>query len=424
MQKVCVIGLGYIGLPTASVLATNGFEVVGVDVDPRVVDTINAGSIHIEEPGLWTLVKAATGSGRLRASLEPEKADIFFLAVPTPLTAEKKADMSYVQSAAERIVPYLEKGNLVILESTSPPGTCRNLLLPILEKSGLKVGEDLLLAHCPERVLPGRILNELIRNDRIIGGFDTASAQRGQEVYRSFVEGEIFLTDLTTAEMVKVVENTFRDVNIALANEIALLCEDCGISFAEVARLANRHPRVNLHQAGPGVGGHCISVDPWFLVEMFPGKARLVELARRHNDSMPGQVVNRTLELISTVADPKVAVLGLAFKGNVDDIRESPALHVIEMLKERHVNVAVHDPHVKNGPIELSGLEACFQDSDCLLLLTDHDDYKYLNPRQVAKLMRSRILFDTRNLLDHDDWRSAGFRVRVLGSGEGSCPTA
>jgi UDP-N-acetyl-D-mannosaminuronic acid dehydrogenase len=420
MQKVCVIGLGYIGLPTASILATNGFEVLGIDVDPRVVDTVNAGSIHIEEPGLRTLVKAATGSRRLRASLEPEKADVFFIAVPTPLTPEKKADMSYVKTAAERIVPYLERGNLIILESTSPPGTSCNLLLPILEKSGLKVGEDLFLAHCPERVLPGRILKELIRNDRIVGGFDKASAQRGQEVYRSFVEGEIFLTDLTTAEMVKVVENTFRDVNIALANEIALLCEDLGISFGEVARLANRHPRVRLHQAGPGVGGHCIPVDPWFLVELFPSKARLIELARRLNDGMPSHVVTRTMELLSSVGDPKVAALGLAFKGNVDDIRESPSLRIIEMLQEQHVRVVVHDPHVRNSPVELSGLDQCFRDADCLLLLTDHDDYRYLNPRHVARLMRNRVLFDTRNMLDHQDWKDAGFQVRVLGAGE-SC---
>jgi UDP-N-acetyl-D-mannosaminuronic acid dehydrogenase len=420
MKSICVIGLGYIGLPTASVLATNGFEVVGVDVDPRVVDTVNSGRIHIEEPGLCTLVKAATGSGQLRASLKPEKSDVFFLAVPTPLTPEKKADMSYVKEAAESIVPYLETGSLVILESTSPPGTCRNLLVPILEKSNLKIGRDLFLAHCPERVLPGKILRELIDNDRVIGGFDKVSAQLAQDIYRSFVEGEIFLTDLTTAEMVKVVENTFRDVNIALANEIGLLCEDLGISFGEVARLANRHPRVHLHQAGPGVGGHCISVDPWFLVELFPGKANLVELARRHNDSMPSHVVTRTMELVSSVSDPKVAVLGLAFKGNVDDIRESPSLHIIEMLQERQVRVAVHDPHVRNSPVNLSGLDQCFRDADCLLLLTDHDDYRYLSPRQVARLMRNRVVFDTRNMLDHQDWKDAGFQVRVLGSGE-SC---
>ncbi|HEO69782.1 MAG TPA: nucleotide sugar dehydrogenase, partial [Candidatus Hydrogenedentes bacterium] len=388
MKKVCVMGLGYIGLPTASVLATNGFEVLGVDVDERVVNTVNSGHIHIEEPGLHTVVRAAIGSGNLRASLEPEPADIFFIAVPTPLTAEKRADMSCVVQATERIVPHLISGNLVILESTSPPGTCRDLLTPILERSGLKVGADVSLAHCPERVLPGKILHELIHNDRVVGGFDHASAQRAADIYASFIEGETLLTDVTTAEMVKVIENTFRDVNIALANETAVLCEDLGIDFGEVARLANRHPRVNLHAAGPGVGGHCISVDPWFLVERFPAKAELVHLARRRNDGMPAHVAARTLELLEGAEAPKVAVMGLAFKGNVDDMRESPSLRVIALLEAEGVTIAAHDPYVKHSPIELCGIEACFQDADCALLLTDHNDYKYLDPRQLAKLMR------------------------------------
>lgn len=417
MKRVCVMGLGYIGLPTASVLATNGFQVLGVDVGARIVETVNAGNIHIEEPGLHTIVRAAIGSGNLRASLEPEKADVFFIAVPTPLTSDKKADMSYVCQAAEHIVPFLEKGNLVILESTSPPGTCRDLLKPILEKSGLEVGRDIHLAHCPERVLPGKILKELIENDRVVGGYDKIAAQQARDIYASFVEGEIFLTDVTTAEMVKVIENTFRDVNIALANEVALICESLGIDFGEVARLANRHPRVNVHTAGPGVGGHCISVDPWFLVEQFPDTAKIIHLARQRNDDMPHHVAKRTMELLDGVASPKVAVLGLAFKGNVDDMRESPSLEVIRLLEERGVALAVHDPFVKSAPVDLLPLETCFDGADCLLLLTDHNDYKYLNPRQVIRLMRKPVLFDTRNLLDREDWRDAGFVVRVLGSG-------
>jgi UDP-N-acetyl-D-mannosaminuronic acid dehydrogenase len=417
MTKTCVMGLGYIGLPTASVLATNGFEVVGIDVDPRVVDIVNSGRIHIEEPGLQTVVRAAIASGNLRASLQTETADVFFLAVPTPLTPDKKADMSYVQKAAEAIVPVLEEGNLVILESTSPPGTCLNFLKPILERSGLEVGRDIGLAHCPERVLPGKILKELIANDRVIGGFDRNSAVRAREVYAGFVEGEVFLTDLTTAEMVKVIENTFRDVNIALANETAILCERLGIEFGEVARLANRHPRVNIHQAGPGVGGHCISVDPWFLVEQFPDTARIIHQARDRNAGMPSYVVDSVMALVGDVEKPKVAALGLAFKGNVDDMRESPSLDVVRMLKERGIHVSVHDPYVNSAPMPLSSLEECFREADCLLILTDHDDYKYINPRQVGKQMRRSVLFDTRDMLDHADWREAGFRVRVLGSG-------
>ena len=417
MKKVCVMGLGYIGLPTASVLATNGYQVLGVDVGARVVETVNLGNIHIEEPGLHTVVKAAIGSGNLRASLRPEKADVFFIAVPTPLTGDKHADMHFVTEAAEQLVPHLEKGNLVILESTSPPGTCRDLLKPILERSGLCVGSDLYLAHCPERVLPGKILKELMENDRVIGGYDEVSAQKAREIYASFVEGEIFLTDLTTAEMVKVIENTYRDVNIALANEVALLCEELGIDFGDVARLANRHPRVNVHAAGPGVGGHCISVDPWFLVGQFPATAQLIRLARQRNDGMPAHATRRILALLEGVEDPKVALLGLAFKGNVDDMRESPALEVIHLLREKGVRLSVHDSFVKNSPIELESLEACIQDADCLVLLTDHSDYKYLNPRQIARQMRKAVLFDTRNILDHKDWRAAGFQVKVLGSG-------
>lgn len=417
MKTVCVMGLGYIGLPTASVLATNGYRVLGVDVGARVVETVNLGNIHIEEPGLHTVVKAAIGSGNLRASLQPEKADVFFIAVPTPLTKDKKADMQYVCRAAEQIAPCLERGNLVILESTSPPGTCRDLLRPILEQSGLRVGSDIHLAHCPERVLPGKILKELIENDRVIGGYDGLSAQKAREIYGSFVEGQIFLTDVTTAEMVKVIENTFRDVNIALANEIALLCEELGIDFGDVARLANRHPRVNVHTAGPGVGGHCISVDPWFLVGQFPETARIIRLARERNDGMPAHAARRILSILEGLKNPKAAVLGLAFKGNVDDMRESPALEVIRLLREQGVRLSVHDPYVKNSPVKLESLDACFEGADCLALLTDHNDYKYLNPRLVAKQMRNAVLFDTRNILDHEDWRAAGFQVRVLGSG-------
>ena len=417
MSRVCVMGLGYIGLPTASMLATHGFDVLGVDVDPRVVDTVNSGNIHIEEPGLHTLVRAAIGSRNLRASLTPETSDVFFLAVPTPLTADKKADMSFVREAAEAITPFLEPGNLIILESTSPPGTCRDLLTPILERSGLKVGTDVYLAHCPERVLPGKILKEIVENDRVIGGSDHDSAERARTIYASFVKGAIFLTDVTTAEMVKVIENTFRDVNIALANETALLCEELGIEFGEVARLANRHPRVHLHTAGPGVGGHCISVDPWFLIEQSPRRSTVIRAARERNDGMPSYVVEHTLALLEGIDTPKVAALGLAFKGNVDDIRESPSIAIVKMLLDKNVRVAVHDPFVKTSPFALSGLEDCLKDADCVLLLTDHNDYKCINPLQVAKLVRGRMLFDTRNVLDHGDWRQAGFRVRVLGCG-------
>ncbi len=417
MSKICVMGLGYIGLPTASVLATNGFKVLGVDVGATVVDTVNSGNIHIEEPGLHTVVQAAINSGNLRASLTPEKADVFFVAVPTPIHEDKTVNMDCVTEATEAIVPFLEPGNLVILESTSPPGTCRDLLKPILEQSGLVVGKDIFLAHCPERVLPGKILKELIENDRVVGGYSRECAERAKAIYKSFIEGEVFITDVTTAEMVKVIENTFRDVNIALANETAILCEALGISFHEVAKLANRHPRVNLHMAGPGVGGHCISVDPWFLIERFPDKTLLIRDARDRNDNMPEHVANQVAALVADIQDPKITLLGLAFKGNVDDARESPSLKVITLLRERGFRVAVHDPHVKRSPIELTSLEESFGNSDCAVFLTDHSDYKYLNPAEICKLMKRAVVYDTRNILDHNLWRREGFDVKVLGTG-------
>lgn len=415
MQQICVLGLGYIGLPTASVLAAQGLRVLGVDVVPKVVETINRGDIHIEEPGLHTLVAAAIGSGRLRAALEPATADVFIIAVPTPLREDKTADMSYVVRAAESILPHLRDGNLVILESTSPPGTCRDLLAPLLARSGLRPGENLHLAHCPERVLPGRILLELIKNDRVIGGLRPACAERARALYARFVEGEIFLTDATTAEMVKVLENTYRDVNIALANEAALICESLGIDFAEARRFANRHPRVNVHAAGPGVGGHCISVDPWFLVEQAPEAARLIRCARERNDGMPEHVAEEARRMLADIASPKVAALGLAYKGDVDDIRESPAIHIVNLLQDAGIAVAVHDPHVKSGPFPLRTLEDALSGADLLLLLTDHSEFAQMDPAKAARWMRTPQVYDTRNLLHAAAWEDAGLTLKRLG---------
>lgn len=417
MKNVCVIGLGYIGLPTASMLATSGFHVLGVDIDGSVVATVNQGLIHIEEPGLHTVVRAAIQSGNLKAALKPAPADAFILAVPTPLTHDKRPDMSHVRATAEAIVPCLRRGALVVLESTSPPGTCHELLVPILEQSGLRVGADIHLAHCPERVLPGRILRELISNDRVIGGIDRMSAELARTLYSAFVEGAIHLTDLTTAEFVKVLENTYRDVNIALANEAALLCEKLGIHFQEAARLANHHPRVAIHQAGPGVGGHCVPVDPWFLVDRYPEETSLIHLARLRNDGMPERVADVVLNLVAGIETPKIAALGLAFKANVDDLRESPALAVIRLLLAEGIEVVAHDPIVRSAPVPQESLDNCLQGADCLLLLTDHDEYRHLTPAHAARLMRGRVVYDTRPALAHSDWREAGFAVRVLGGG-------
>jgi UDP-N-acetyl-D-mannosaminuronic acid dehydrogenase len=388
-----------------------------VDIDAQVISTINSGKIHIEEPGLHTLVRAAIQSGHLRAAQHAEAADVYIIAVPTGLAEGKKPDLQHVDSAAESIAKVLKQGSLVILESTVPPGTCRDRLVPILEKSGLRAGRDFALAHCPERVLPGHILKELIENDRIVGGYTPDCAEKAAALYSRFVEGAIHRTDCTTAEFVKVIENTFRDVNIALANEAALLCEKLDINFLEASTLANRHPRVNILRAGPGVGGHCISVDPWFLVDAFPGDTELIRLARTRNDAMPAHVIQQTLALLEDIANPKVAVLGLAFKGNVDDTRETPALPIIKGLREAAVEVNIHDPLVQKSPLELSSFEACVKGADCLLILCDHEEYKSLEPAELAALMRGRILYDTRHILAHAAWQAAGFKVRVLGTG-------
>lgn len=419
MRKVCVMGLGYIGLPTAAVLATHGFQVIGVDTNPNIVDTINKGEVHIEEPGLRTLVQAASKSGNLIACGEPEPADAFIICVPTPLSPQKRADLSYVIAAAEAIVPHLRPGNLVILESTVPPGTTVKVVLPILERSGLKAEAEFHLAYCPERVLPGNILNEIIKNDRVLGGVTPQAAERAKALYEPFVEGNFYLADATTAEVVKLAENTFRDVNIALANELANICTALGVDVWEVIELANRHPRVNFLNPGPGVGGHCISVDPWFLVEAAPKVARLIRISREVNDSQPALVVEKIREMTSGITNPKVVILGVAYKGNVDDIRESPAVPVIRELEAAGYQLGIVDPHVKQFPWELSGLEEAFTRADLVVLLTDHNEFRQLRPEELGHLMRTRQLLDTRNFFDLSEWRKAEFKVCRLG--DGSC---
>lgn len=419
MREISVLGLGYIGLPTASILATNGFTVHGVDVAQPVVDIINKGGIHIEEPGLKTLVQAAVNSGNLKAYTQPQPADVYIIAVPTPITEDKKADMSYVESAARSILPLLKQGDLVILESTSPPGTTVDFLCPILAQAGLDLGTELFVAHCPERVLPGKIIKELIQNIRIIGGITETSAQLARDIYASFVEGDIHLTDATTAEMVKIMENTYRDVNIALANELARISPKLNINAWDVIRFANLHPRVNIHTPGPGVGGHCISVDPWFVVEKFPETAQLISKARHINDFMPEYTYKLLLDTVKDIPNPKITLLGLTYKPDVDDIREAPALKILELIEQNpNLRLAVYDPHVKHFDYELSGLEAAFRDSDCILLTVDHAEFKFINPKQVASIMRTRNIIDTKNALNRKDWMEAGFNYRLLGSSD------
>ncbi|NKQ37595.1 MAG: nucleotide sugar dehydrogenase [Chloroflexi bacterium] len=419
MKKVCVLGLGYIGLPTASILATHDHQVIGVDVQAAVVDRLRNGDVHIQEPGLKTMVKAGIHSGNLIVADKPAAADAFIITVPTPIEPDKKANLNYVRAAAEAVRPYLQKGNLVVLESTVPPGTTAGMFADILSQSGLDPYLDLHVVHSPERVLPGRILEELVSNDRVIGGLTPEATEIARDLYASFVQGEIFLTEATTAEMVKLMENTFRDVNIALANEFALMGESVGVNVWEAIQMANRHPRVNILSPGPGVGGHCIAVDPWFLVQAAPGPAQLIASARRMNDRMPEHVVDQVRALLSHIPQPKIAALGLAYKADVDDIRESPSLTVIRWLQATGCEVAAFDPFVDPDALNVAvpTLEEAVSGADCVLLLTNHTAFKKVDVPALSHLVRTKMLFDTRNCLPHSVWREVGFAVHLLGDG-------
>ena len=364
MKKICISGLGYIGLPTASLLATKGFEVHGVDVNPQIVRALQRGDILIHEPSLDILVKSAVNSGNLRAATEPAEADVFIISVPTPFDADQKPDLSRVYSAVESLAPYLRPGNLVIVESTIPVGTTEKVaallagLRPDLGIAGRAGGSaaSVCVAHCPERVLPGKILHELVENDRTVGGIDKASTDMAAEFYRTFVQGTVLTSTARTAEMVKLTENAFRDVNIAFANELSLLCGELGTDVWEVIRLANRHPRVNILRPGPGVGGHCIAVDPWFLVDSAPRTARLIRTAREVNNSKPETVLRKILDMSAAFSKPTIACLGLSFKPDIDDLRESPALHIVERLAEHAgLSLLVCEPYRKSLPDSLAG---------------------------------------------------------------------
>ena len=419
-NSICLLGLGYIGLPTGSMFALAGKNVIGVDPSPRVQTALSSGLASIDEPELQTLVTAAINSGRLRVQTKPEAADAFIIAVPTPLDpSTHRADLSFVERAARDIVPFLRRGNLVVLESTVPPGTTRDVLAPILAESGLVPGQDIFVAHCPERVLPGRILVELEQNDRLTGGLTPACAERAADLYQAFVKGAIMRTDATTAEMVKVMENTFRDVNVALANEFALIAERIGVDVWDAIRLANHHPRVNVLRPGPGVGGHCIAVDPWFLVGSAPESTRLIQAARVVNDAMPEHVVARLATLVAPPA--AVALLGVTYKAEVDDVRESPALRVAELAVEHGYAVRLCDPHVKADapglPAPLLPLEQALRDAEAVVLLVDHRAFHELDIDLVAALVSGKRVLDARNSLDRASWQARGFQVVVLGSG-------
>ncbi len=421
-QTLCVLGLGYIGLPTASTFATHGLKVTGVDTKPEIVSGLNNGEVHLFEPGLRTLVQAALKSGNLVVKDKPQPSDAFIIAVPTPFKGNKQADLDFVRAAAESIVPVLAEGNLVILESTSPPRTTVDVVAPILERSGLKAGVDFHLAYSPERVLPGQILRELIENARVIGGIDQPSAEAGRDLYSTFVRGEIVLTDATTAEMVKLMENTFRDINIAAANEFARLADQFQVDIWEAIALANRHPRVKILNPGPGVGGHCISVDPWFLVEAAPDTAQLIRTARTVNDSQPDYVLEFIEKKSGGVADKRITVLGLAYKPDVDDLRESPAVEITRLLIETGAKVTLYEPFKTNfyleGAKSADNLNEALAGADVLLLLVGHTQFKEMDPREIRKQTNAVMVVDAVNGWERDAWQSAGFSFHRIGDGK------
>ncbi len=452
-QKICIIGLGYIGLPYAATFAARGVKVHGVDISPRVVESLQAGKIHIHEPGLQDVLDEALRVGNLTVTSQPVEADAFIISVPTPFQHDKfgehngirfkLADMRAVTSATEAILPVLRKGNLVILESTSPPRTTVELVAPILARSNLQAGADFHLCYSPERVLPGNILHELVYNARIVGGITPESARAARDLYATFVKGEIHETDATTAEMVKIMENTTRDVNIAIANEFARLAEKFGVDVWEAIRLANLHPRIDILNPGPGVGGHCISVDPWFLVEAAPEFSSLIYQARKVNDEQPHFVVEKVKQAFSALSgadgrvakhietersrsvpasllkNKKIAALGLAYKPDVNDLRESPAVEVIHLLQKEGAIVHAWEPFAPNAKLEginmASDFDSAIQDADAILLLVSHTQFRTLNPTSVASKTKARIAIDTVNAWNRKDWQSAGFSLYRLG---------
>lgn len=413
-KKVSVIGLGYIGLPTAAVIASRGVQVIGVDVNKTAVDTINEGRIHIVEPDLDIVVKGVVATGNLKATLEAEKADAFMVAVPTPFIhsegGEHKPDLSYIEAAAKAIAPVLERGNLVVLESTSPVGATEKLAEWLAQARPdltfpQQVGEsaDINVAHCPERVLPGYVLHELVSNDRVIGGLSEACSAKAKALYEIFVRGECIITNARTAEMAKLTENSFRDVNIAFANELSIICEKLKINVWELIKLANRHPRVNILNPGPGVGGHCIAVDPWFIVDSCPDEAKIIRQARLTNDAKPYYVIEQVEKAADEFKKPVIACLGLAFKADIDDLRESPAVQIVEHLAGLGIaELLAVEPNIKELPsrlvdsdVQLVSLQQAMERANIVVVLVDHKQFKTADKTQFAK----KIVIDTRGIV-------------------------
>jgi len=389
LKTVAMVGLGYIGLPTAAVMASRGLNVIGIDIDQRAVDIINSGGIHIVEPDLEALVHEVVRTGKLRATTIPEAADAFLIAVPTPFHENHEPDMTYVKAAVLSIAPVLKAGDLIVLESTSPVGSTEQMAkwlaaarpdLSFPDQTGKLA--DVSIAYCPERVLPGKVIHELVENARVVGGLTEKCGQRAKALYKLFVRGDCLITDSRTAEMCKLTENSFRDVNIAFANELSIICDKLSIDVWELIRLANRHPRVNILQPGPGVGGHCIAVDPWFIIDSAPEEARLIRVAREVNDGKPEFIVSKVVAAAGKLENPVIACLGLSFKPDIDDLRESPAVDIVASLARKNLgSLLVVEPHITKLPeqlregIRLVSLDEALVQADIFVMLVDHQNF-------------------------------------------------
>ncbi|MEB7366450.1 nucleotide sugar dehydrogenase [Staphylococcus borealis] len=398
-MKLTVVGLGYIGLPTSIMFAKHGVDVLGVDINQKTIDSLQNGKVNIEEPGLQEVFEEVLKKGKLKVSTKPAEADAFIISVPTPNNDDEyeSCDISIVLSAVNSILPYLKKGDTIIVESTIAPRTMDDHVKPVIENEGFTIGEDIYLVHCPERVLPGKILEELVYNNRIIGGVTSNCVEAGKRVYNTFVQGEMIETNARTAEMSKLMENTYRDLNIALANELTKISNNLDINVLDVIEMANKHPRVNIHLPGPGVGGHCLAVDPYFIIAKDPEHSPLIQNGRKINRSMPEYVVENVKQILSGVDKAKVAVFGLTYKGDVDDIRESPAFDIYKLLQEENLEVVAYDPHVELDFIEKDITKAT-TDASLVLILTDHSEFKNLNDDDF-KNMKNKVILDTKNVI-------------------------
>nr|WP_311773975.1 nucleotide sugar dehydrogenase [Listeria booriae] len=402
--KIAVIGLGYIGLPTAVMFANKGHQVVGVDVNQSVIKRLNNAKSGIEEPFLQEELEKAVKQGNFIATTEIELADVFIITVPTPSKKDlwKSCDLTYVIQAVTSILPYLRANNTVVIESTVAPRTTESEILPLIESVGLQVGKDVHLLHCPERVLPGRIIHELVYNDRIIGGVTPSCTEAGIKLYQTFAKGRLIPTNAATAELAKLMENTFRDVNIALANELVKVGETLEIDALKVIELANHHPRVNIHQPGPGVGGHCLAVDPNFIVATAPFATPLIKEARSINESVPVYILTKVEEIMAHIGGNKITIFGLAYKGNSDDTRESPAMTIYQSLqKQSPYEVVAYDPRVSLDFVE-KDLNKALTNTDLLLVLTDHSEFQKIASKHTAN-MRNKLIFDTKGIVQHVD---------------------